>query len=180
MQKRRLARVREPDERRVGEQLQPQLDDGLVPGQTDLGEPRRLAGRARETAIAPPARAATRQHDARARAREIGDEPVLLEDLRPGGNAELDALAGRAVLARAAPGAAALRLDPLAPPENREVAQIRVRDEDDVPARPAVAAVGAAFRDVLLPPEAERTVAAAPGLDPETRTIVEQALTRSR
>src|SRR5207342_1696326 len=132
---------REPDERRVGEELQPQLDDGLVAGQPDLGEPRRLPSRAREAAIPSPARTPAREHDARARAREIGDEPVLLEDLRPGRNAELDALAGRAVLPRAAPGAAALRLDPLAPPENREVAQIRVRDEDDVPARPAVAPV---------------------------------------
>ena len=54
-----------------------------------------------------------------------------------------------------------------------EVAKIRARNSHDVTAGTAVTAVGPALRDVLLPPEAERTVAAAPGLDPDARAIVE-------
>ena len=61
-EQRRLARVRQPDEAGVGEQLQPQLDPARLAGQAALGEPRRLAGRAREALVAVPAerrRAAT-------------------------------------------------------------------------------------------------------------------------
>ena len=70
----------------------------LLAGLPDLREPRRLACRAREPPIASSARAAASEHDLRARALEVGDELVVLEDLRPGGHAQLDALAGRAVL----------------------------------------------------------------------------------
>ena len=45
-EQRRLAGVRQADERRVGEQLQAQLDVALLAGQADLGEARRLPGRA--------------------------------------------------------------------------------------------------------------------------------------
>jgi hypothetical protein len=45
-----------------------------------------------------------------------------------------------------------------------EIPQRRVRDEDDVAAVAAVAAVGAALRDVLLAAERQAAVAAATGL----------------
>jgi len=54
-EQRRLARVREAGERRVGEQLQVQLDLDLLPGRADLGEARRLAGRRREARVPAPA-----------------------------------------------------------------------------------------------------------------------------
>ena len=144
-QERRLARIREPDERRVGHQLQPQLELGLLAGQADLGEARRLPRRGREALVAPPPGPAAPEDHARARAREVGDELVVLVDLRPGGHAQLDALARGAVLPRASAGLAALRLDPLAPLQSRQVAEIRVGDNDDVPAGTAVAAVGPAL-----------------------------------
>ena len=172
-QERRLARVGQADERSVGKQLQPQLDLALLPMLPDFREPRRLTRRTGEAAVASSACAAACEHDPGARALEVGHELVALEDLRPGRHAKLHALTGRAVLAGAAPGTAPLRLDPASPLEAREIAQIRVRDYDDVAAVPAVTAVRAAFGHVLLAPEAQRAVAAAPGLHPDARAIVE-------
>jgi hypothetical protein len=86
---------------------------------------------------------------------------------------QLDALTRGAVLSRATAGSAALGLDPAPPLKARQVPEIRVGDRRNVPTRAAVASVGTALRDVLLPPEAERTVAAAPGLHPEPRAVVE-------
>ena len=45
--------------------------------------------------------------------------------------------------------------------EEGKIAQVVVGDQDDVTAVPAVTAVRAALRNVLLAPEAERAVAAA-------------------
>ena len=56
VRERRLARVREPDERRVRDQLQPQLELGLLARQADLGEARRLPRRGREAPVASPPR----------------------------------------------------------------------------------------------------------------------------
>ena len=91
-QQRRLARVRLTDQRSVGQELQPQLEVALLAGKPDLGEARRLPCRRCEPAIAATARAASREHDARSRAREIRYELAVLEDLRPGGHAKLDGL----------------------------------------------------------------------------------------
>ena len=103
-EQRRLARVRQPDERRVGEQLQPQLE---------LGAPRRAAPSRRSAAsgasasrnarLPRPPRAAARDDDPRARAREVGDEPAVLADLGADRQPELDVRAVGAVLARPAP-----------------------------------------------------------------------------
>ena len=65
-EQRRLARVRQADERRVGEQLQVQLDVALLAGQPDLREARHLPRRRDEARVAAPAAAAAREHDARA------------------------------------------------------------------------------------------------------------------
>src|SRR4029079_1100071 len=98
------------------------------------------------------------------------------QDLRPGGHTELDALAGSAVLARAAAVRAALRFQPPATLKRRQISKVRVGHGRDVAARPAVATVRPTLRDVLLPPEAERSVATAPGLDPDPRAIMEHDL----
>ena len=66
---RRLAGVREPDEPDVGEQLEVQLDEPLLPVEAALGQPRRLAHRAREALVAAAARAAAGERDLLARAR---------------------------------------------------------------------------------------------------------------
>ena len=64
-QQRRLACVRESDERRVGEELQSKLDLPLLAGQADLGEARRLPARAGELLVAAAAVAALRDDDPR-------------------------------------------------------------------------------------------------------------------
>jgi hypothetical protein len=63
---------------------------------------------------------------------------------------------------------------PLSPLELGEVAEIRIADEDDVAAGTAVAAVRAALGDVLLPAEAQRTVAAAPRLHVDAGAVGKQ------
>ena len=78
------------------------------------------------------------------------------------------------MLARTSAWPATLRFDPAAPLKARQVPELRVGDRPDVTARPAVAAVRAALRDVLLPPEAEGAVAAASGLDPDARAITDR------
>src|SRR5581483_12385454 len=102
--------------------------------------------------------AAAGEHHARARVREVGDEVASVEDLRPDGDGHLDRLAVGAVAAAAAAVPAPARGDPAAAPERGEVAERGVGDQRDVAAPPAVAAVGAALRDVLLAPEREPAV----------------------
>ncbi len=85
-EERRLAGVRETDERGVGEELEAQLDLLLLAGQADLGVARRLPGRAGEVLVAAAARPACGDDDASARAREVGDE--LLSRRRPASRRE--------------------------------------------------------------------------------------------
>src|SRR5207302_197391 len=121
-EERRLARVREPDERGVGEELQPQLEPRLLAREPGLREPRRLARRRREAAVAAPARSALRDEGARAGGGQVDDEAALLvEDLRADGDVQLDVLAVGAVLLPAAPGTAVAGLEPLLAREAREV-----------------------------------------------------------
>jgi hypothetical protein len=118
--------------------------------------------------------AAARCDDARAGRREIGDQLVVrVEDLSPDGYAQLDRLAGGAVLEGSAAGIASAGLEPAAPPEAGEVAEVRVRNEDDVAAGAAVAAVGPALRDVLLTAEVQAAVTPATRLHVDARAVVE-------
>src|SRR6202008_4315701 len=55
----------------------------------------------------------------------------------------------------------------------RRAANVRAGHERDVPPGPAVAAVRAALRDVPLTPEAERPVAAPPGLHVDAGPVLE-------
>ena len=81
-----------PTHRRVGEQLQPELERRLLAGQARLGEARRLPRRASRSGGCRGRRAPPRASDhARARMREVGDQLALVvEDLRPDRNVELD------------------------------------------------------------------------------------------
>ena len=102
-EQRRLARVRQADERRVREQLQVQLEVALLAGRADLGELRYLPRRRDEARVAAAAAAAAREHDARAGMREVGDQVAFVrEHLRADRHVQLDVLAVGAVLARAA------------------------------------------------------------------------------
>jgi hypothetical protein len=127
--------------------------------------------------VAPAARAAACEDDARVRARQVGDQlPFGAERLRPDGHAELDARAVRAVLAGTAAGLPSARLEPRLRPEAREVPQPLVRDEHDVAAAAAVAAVGPAPRHVLLTAEAQPPVAAATRQHLDAGAVVEHGL----
>ena len=174
-QQRRLAGVRQPGHRRVREQLQPQLDLGLLGGLGHLGEARRLPGRRREARVAAAAAAAAGEDDARARTGEVGDQLAFdAERLRPDRHGDLDRGAVGAVLPRARPGSPRPALNFVLRPERRQVAQILVRDEHDVAAAAAVAAVGPALRHVLLAPEAQASVAAAARQHLDAGAIVKQ------
>ena len=127
---RRLARVRQADERCVGEQLQMELDVALLAGQPDLGEARHLPCRRDEARVA--AAAAGRRARARRARRTCARSATISpssEHLRPDRHVQLDVVAVGAVLAGAAPVAAASRLDQAAPLQRRQVAQRRVGNE---------------------------------------------------
>src|SRR5262249_43773400 len=124
---------------------------------------------------------ATRDDRPRAGRREVGDHLLLLvEHLRADRHVHFDRLSAGAVL----PGAAAVRTatgpQEVAPLDGRQVAEVRVRDEDDVAAGPAVAAVRPALRHVLLAAEADRAVSPASGLHLDARPVVEHAVRRAQ
>src|SRR5205085_1923410 len=168
----------QPDERSIGEQLQPELDHSLLPGPADLGEARRLSRRPCEAFVSATARAAFCDDDARAGMREIRDDPLfLVEHLRPHRDAQHRVVAVRAVRERAASGTAAAGAELLVWLQTGEVATPRVCLEHDVAARSTVAAVRPALRDVLLAPEMDRPVAAATGDHCQSGTVMEHRYT---
>ena len=125
----------------------------------------RRVGDAKRLLPRPGRPAACRDH-ARSGRSEIRDQLlVLVEHLRPDGDTKLDRLARRPVLQRAAAGLAATCLVAPLHTKRGQIAQVWVRDENDVASRPAVATVGATLRDVLLTAEVQAPVAAAARLD---------------
>src|SRR3954471_17184604 len=177
-QERRLACVGEADERGVREQLEAELDLPFLAGQADLGEARRLPARPCEMLVAAAAHAAFRHDDSGTRVREVGDELLALEDLRPDRDGEHRVVSARAVGQTAAAATAATRAQLLVPPEAREVAPPRVGHEHDVAALAAVSPVGTATRHVLLAPEVDRAVTAAARDDCQSCAIVEHLAKR--
>ena len=154
-EQRGLAGVRQADERRVGEQLQPELEVGLLAGEAGLGKARSLPGRRREVPVAAPAPAAARDRDARAGHDEVGDDLVVDEDLRPDRDLQLDVVAVCAVLARAAPVLAAPRLELALRPEARTGRGGRRRQSRRTsPPRPPSPPSGPTFGHELLAAEA--------------------------
>jgi hypothetical protein len=109
---------------------------------------------------------------------EVGEQPTLfVEHLRPDGDVKLGVGARGTVLQRSAAAAAAARPDVLIRPERRQIAEIVIRDQDDVAARTAVAAVRPAFRNMLLPAERQAAVATAAGLHVKPDAVVEHQRT---
>src|SRR5205814_9876631 len=140
------------------------------------GEPGCPPGRRCEPLVAAPGNAASRRDHPSGRGGEIGDQlPVPVENLRADRHAHVDRLPGRAVLQRTAAGLAVPRPEPAPRAKRREVAQVGVGDQDDVAAGAAVAAVGAALRDVLLAAEVQAPVAAATRLHADAGAVVEHA-----
>src|SRR6266545_3978108 len=171
----RLPGVRQADERSVGHELQPQLELGSLARQAGLGETRRLPGRRGEVLVPAPGRAASRSYDPRLQSRKVGDQlAVLVEDLSPHRNPELDGLPRRSVLQRAPARIALAGLEPTPAPEAGEIAEVGVGDEHDVAARAAVAAVRPTFRDVLLPAEVQAAVTAATRDHVDAGAVVER------
>ena len=181
-QQRRLARVRQPGERRVGEQLQPQLELGLLGG---LGRSRRSAASAGSASRSARCRG-RRCRRARATTRAPGvarsatSSPSTSNTCVPTGTASSIVAPSAPCLRAPRPGSPRPALNTVFAAERREVAQIRVGDEHDVAAAAAVAAVRAALRHVLLAPEAEAAVAAAARLHLDAGAIVEHARATTR
>ena len=82
-QERRLAGVREAEQRGVADHLEAQLELGRLALLADLRGARRLADGRREAPVAAPAAAAARDHDARPGVREVGDRQVAARRRRP-------------------------------------------------------------------------------------------------
>ena len=176
-QERRLAGVRQPRAGGVGHQLEVQLELERLSRQPGLGVARRLPRRRREVRVPAPAPTAACDDDPRLVLAQVGDERAVVGVVTcvPTGTVEHDVVAVGAVLARAAAVAAALRVEDRLGAERREVAQVRVGDDDDVAAAAAVAAVRPAFGHELLAAEAEAAVTAAARLDADACAIVEHA-----
>ena len=130
-QERRLAGVGEPEQRRVGHELEPQLEPHLIAGLAHLGRLGRPAAGRRVVAVARAARAAPRHGDARARVGQVGDQLVGVADphLRADRHHQLDPISAAAGLARALAVRAPLRAEVRRLPEPRQVAQVGVGDQ---------------------------------------------------
>ena len=172
-QQRRLAGVRQPDEPHVGEQLQLQLDPALAALEPVFRKPRRLPRGRREALVAAPAASAARHDRALARHDQVVHGPVFERGDRPRRDADDQVAAVGAVALRALAVTAAIGLVVRAALEGLQVAQRVVADEDDVAAVPAVAAVGAAARDMRLTAERHAAVAAAPCLNEDASFVRE-------
>ena len=160
-EQRRLARVGQPDQADVGEQLEREREPELVALQTLLGELGRLAGRTLEADVAAPALAAAGDEQALALAHEVAEELALgVADL--GADRHLDEQFGPvgAALVGAAPVAAVDGAEVVLVAEVREVVQLARRDQHDVAAGRAVPSVGPALGHVLLTAEAHGAAAA--------------------
>jgi hypothetical protein len=111
--------------------------------------------------------------DARTGVREVGDELVSLEDLRPDRDTKLRVVSARAVRETAAAASTAARPELLVLPQAGEIAPPRIGDEHDVAAVAAVSPVGSAAGHVLLAPEVDRSVTAAARDGDQSCAIVE-------
>src|ERR1700730_15550505 len=154
------------------------MERRFLAGKTRLRETWRAASR-RGKAFVASTRAATacRDHPS-SRRRQIRNELlVLVEHLRPNGDAKLDRFTRRPVLQRAAARFTAARLVASLHTKGGQIAQIGVRYQYDVPSGPTVATIGPALGDVLLTTEVQASVAAAACLNINLSSIVEHTST---
>jgi len=151
----------------VGEELQLELQAPVLA----LGAARELARRAvharLEVQVAEPACAAAGDQHARAIAVEVGDRFARFEIAHDGAHrhAQLDVGRRSSVLVSAAAVLAVPRaVDARVAVVDQRV-QVAVGERIEAAAAPAVAAVGAAARDVLFAPKAGHAIAALAGMD---------------
>ncbi len=172
---RRLAGIREAEQRGVADHLEAQLDLALLAILPHLRGAWRLTRRRGELAVPASAASAVRDDDARSRMRQVGDRRIVaeLEDLRAHGHADDRVRAGLAGLVRALAVPAAVALQIALEAEGGEVAQVGVGEQHDVAPVAAVTAVRPALGDELLAPERHASVAAAAALHDDAGTIVE-------
>ena len=172
---RRLARVRQPDEADVGDQPELEADPALGARLALLGVLRRLVGRGLEVRVAEPAATAAGDHRALADRDEVRQQRagLVVVDRRAGRDVEGQVVAGLAVPSRLRPATTRRRAEVV---PVIEVAQGRLAGVDpkvDRSATTAVAAVGAAARDVRLLPEGRGPVATIAGADPDLHAVEE-------
>src|SRR6185436_16675602 len=120
-----------------------------------------------------PARAAGRDHDARARHDEVVRGAVPIRHLRAGRETDDVVVAACAVAQGALPVTAALGLVVRPALEALKVAHRVVAEQDDIPAAATVAAVGAAVRDMGLTAERADPVPAGPALNEDASLVVQ-------
>ncbi len=157
-----LARVREADERGVGEQLQLEPQPPLLAVLALLGEARRAARVRRGTARCRgrPGRRAPRASGRRGRTRSASTSSSGAVDHRALGNVDDQVVAAHAVLLLAGAVRARTGLAVRMVAEREQRRDVAVGLQPDVAAPAAVAAVGTATRHVRLPPERDAAGAA--------------------
>src|SRR3984957_15616519 len=172
-EERRFARVRQADETRVGDKLQPQNKRALDALETRIGAPWRAVGRGGEMEVAEAAVAALGHHDALARLGHVGEHraALLIEDLRPDRHFQnrVGAAAASAIATHAVHAGLGLEMLLVAKVDER-VEAVGAFDHD-VAAAPAVAAIGAAELDEFLAPERDRARAAVARANVDARLI---------
>ena len=171
---RRLSRVGEADQRRVGEQLELEAQPLLLAVLTLLGEARRAPRVREEPRVAAPTLSAARREPAVAVAHEVGQHVVVgAVDDRALGHVDDEVGAAHTVLrlprpVRPRPG---LAVRVVAKREERRDVAVRLQPHVAAPA--AVAAVGPAARHVRLSPEGDAARAAVATLDVALRYVDE-------
>lgn len=174
-QERRLARVREPDQPGVGDHLEFERDPALLALLARLELARRAVGAGLEVDVPAAAPPALRGDQLVAGVHEVLQHvaAVAVADDRAGRHEQDHVLGVGAGLARAAARVAVLGPPVLPHREAGEVVGVRVGADDDRPAVPAVAPVGAALGHELLPPEGREPAAAVPALHEQFHAIDE-------
>ena len=160
----RLARRRIAHERDVGHGLELEEDIAFPAGCAQQCEAGGLALRVRERGIAETADAAGSDDESHSRLDHV-DERLARHVLHDGadGNLQLERFAGRTGAVVAHPEAAVARGTMRRVVVGEQCRHLRVRDEHDVAAVPAVAAVGAGQRLELLALHRDTAVAALAG-----------------
>ena len=158
----RLARIGQPEQARVGEQLEPQPDIHLAAQFAGLVLARGAVGAGLVRSVAASAHAALEQHDFLPDLGHVEQHrlAVVVEHLRAERNLDHQILAGCTGAVLAHPGNAALGFEVLCVTEVDQGVEPGDRFKNDVAAAPAVTAVGPAIFDVHFAPERHLTGAA--------------------
>ena len=171
----RLAGVRQTHQSHIGEQPELEIEIAALSRLPGGGLTRRPVGAALEARVAEAVVAAPRHHQLVLGRQQLADDlsGIRLDRHRTDrhANAQIGPAAPRALLP--APVLAALGAIQTLIAEVHQRVQVGVGDEQHIPTVPTVAAIGATLGNVLLAPEAQTAVAAAPGLDAYRRLVDE-------